>query len=154
MSHTLQEVIDLAVKTAVLKAHPVGSYWITETDDDPNIIFGGGVWERIQGKFLQCSDDTHPAGTDIDAGLPDIHGEIHVVGNQESCRWACNVICGGAFQTYPIVSGKQAYAQCTINSLSDTNRADFDASRYNAIYGNSNTVQPPAHVVNVWKRTA
>ena len=42
MSHTLQEVIDLAVKTAVLKAHPVGSYWITETDDDPNIIFGGG----------------------------------------------------------------------------------------------------------------
>lgn len=43
MSHTLQEVIDLAVKTAVLKAHPVGSYWITETDDDPNIIFGGGM---------------------------------------------------------------------------------------------------------------
>ena len=51
--HTLQQVIDLAVKTAVLKAkkeailecRPVGSYFITETEDDPNVLFGGGVAE-------------------------------------------------------------------------------------------------------------
>lgn len=51
--HTLQQVIDLAVKTAVLKAkkeailecRPIGSYFITETEDDPNILFGGGVAE-------------------------------------------------------------------------------------------------------------
>ncbi len=50
-NHTLKEVIDLSVKTAVLQAkkeailecRPIGSYFITETDDDPNIIFGGGV---------------------------------------------------------------------------------------------------------------
>lgn len=49
-NHTLQQVIDLAVKTAVLQAkkeailecRPIGSYFITETDDDPNVIFGGG----------------------------------------------------------------------------------------------------------------
>lgn len=48
-NHTLQQVIDLAVKTAVLQAkkeailecRPIGSYFITETDDDPNVIFGG-----------------------------------------------------------------------------------------------------------------
>lgn len=48
--HTLQQVIDLAVKTAVLKAkkeailecRPVGSYFLTETEDDPNVLFGGG----------------------------------------------------------------------------------------------------------------
>lgn len=47
--HTLQQVIDLAVKTAVLKAkkeailecRPVGSYFITETEDDSNMLFGG-----------------------------------------------------------------------------------------------------------------
>lgn len=41
--HTLQQVIDLAVKTAVLKAkkeatlecRSIGSYFITETEDDP-----------------------------------------------------------------------------------------------------------------------
>ena len=51
--HTLQQVIDLAVKTAVLKAkketilecRPIGSYFITETEDDPNSLFGGGVAE-------------------------------------------------------------------------------------------------------------
>lgn len=48
-NHTLRQVIDLAVKTAVLQAkkeailecRPIGSYFITETDDDPNVIFGG-----------------------------------------------------------------------------------------------------------------
>ena len=48
-NHTLQQVIDLAVKTAVLKAkreailecRPIGSYFITETEDNPNVLFGG-----------------------------------------------------------------------------------------------------------------
>lgn len=48
-NHTLQQVIDLAVKTAVLwtkkeailECHPIGSYFLTETEDDPNIFFGG-----------------------------------------------------------------------------------------------------------------
>ena len=30
----------------------------------------------------------------------------------------------------------------------------FDASRSNPIYGRSNTVQPPAYVVNIWQRTS
>ena len=29
---------------------------------------------------------------------------------------------------------------------------EFDASKSNPIYGNSDTVQPPARIVNVWKR--
>ena len=48
--HTLQQVIDLAVKTAVLQAkkeailecRPVASYFITETEDDTHRLFGGG----------------------------------------------------------------------------------------------------------------
>ena len=52
-NHTLQQVIDLAVKTAVLRekkeaileCRPIGSYFLTETEDDPNILFGGGVAE-------------------------------------------------------------------------------------------------------------
>ena len=30
----------------------------------------------------------------------------------------------------------------------------FDASRSSSIYGNSDTVQPPARIVNVWKRVS
>ena len=29
----------------------------------------------------------------------------------------------------------------------------LDASRSSSIYGRSSTVQPPAYVINVWKRT-
>ena len=32
--------------------------------------------------------------------------------------------------------------------------AGFDAGKSNPIYGNSDTVQPPAYLVNIWKRTA
>lgn len=82
--HTLQQVIDLAVKTAVLKAkkeailecRPVGSYFLTETEDDPNVLFGGR-WQKLTGRYvLQCSDDYHKAGTTVEAGLPDIVGYI------------------------------------------------------------------------------
>lgn len=52
-NHTLWQVIDLAVKTVVLQAkkeailecRPIGSYFITETEDDPNVLFGGRVGE-------------------------------------------------------------------------------------------------------------
>ena len=53
-NHTLKEVIDLSVKTAVLQAilecRPIGSYFITETDDDPNVIFGG-CGNVLKGKY-------------------------------------------------------------------------------------------------------
>ncbi len=34
----------------------------------------------------------------------------------------------------------------------DQYKLDFNAQGYNAIYGNSNTVQPPAYKVYVWKK--
>ena len=85
--HTLQQVIDLAVKTAVLKAkreailecRPIGSYFITETEDDPNVLFGGR-WQKLTGRYvLQCSDDTHAAGTTVEAGLPNITGDTRSI---------------------------------------------------------------------------
>ena len=53
MSYTLEKTIDLAIQAAVQKAkreailecRPVGSYFLTETEDDPNVLFGGGVAE-------------------------------------------------------------------------------------------------------------
>lgn len=43
MAHTLKETIDLAVKTAILRAHPIGSYYLTEGDEDPKDFIGGVV---------------------------------------------------------------------------------------------------------------
>lgn len=158
-NHTLQQVIDLAVKTAVLQAkkeailecRPIGSYFITETDDDPNVIFGGG-WKRVKGKILQCSDDKHPAGTDIEAGLPNITGSLTVVGDSSGSNWVSNTHGQGAFHDEVVNSTRQYYAHCVYSDNSGTYRQSFDASSSNPIYGKSDTVQPPTHVVNAWIR--
>lgn len=152
--HTLQQVIDLAVKTAVLKAkkeailecRPVGSYFLTETEDDPNVLFGGG-WEKLTGRYvLQCSDDSHKAGTTVEAGLPNITGFLGDSYGPSGSFWGVS----GAFRARK--TGKR------FNRTEDTNTApmdvDFNASWSNPIYGRSDTVQPPARIVNVWKRVS
>lgn len=155
--HTLQQVIDLAVKTAVLKAkketilecRPIGSYFITETEDDPNILFGGG-WEKLTGRYvLQCSDDNHKAGTTVEAGLPNITGK------------ATFILSDGENQTsYPDIGCfywgmyDHGWKSNSINEGPAKRDLLFDASRSNSIYGRSVTVQPPARIVNVWKRVS
>lgn len=153
--HTLQQVIDLAVKTAVLKAkkeailecRPVGSYFITETEDDPNVLFGGG-WQKLTGRYvLQCSDDNHKAGTTVQAGLPNIKGTATFLNSD-----------GADQTTYPdrgaFYWGR--YNAGIVAGSSGTGKRDLmiDASRSNPIYGRSDTVQPPARIVNVWKRVS
>lgn len=44
---TFEEALEVAVKAAVLRAHPVGSYFITESADNPAEIFGGGGMAKI-----------------------------------------------------------------------------------------------------------
>ena len=155
-NHTLQQVIDLAVRTAVLQAkkeailecRPIGSYFITETEDDPNILFGGG-WEKLTGRYvLQCSDDTHKAGTTVEAGLPNITGQATFINSD-----------GVDNTIYPdrgaLYWENYAY-NIKMQTISGTGKRDImiDASRSNPIYGRSDTVQPPARIVNVWKRVS
>lgn len=156
-NHNLQETIDLAVKTAVLKAkkeailecRPVGSYFLTETEDDPNVLFGGR-WQKLTGRYvLQCSDANHKAGTTVEAGLPNIVGQTNNA--IQTFSWDNSINAGiGAIVATP-----------TRNELAGTHGTgyggvwiDFDASKSNSIYGNSDTVQPPARIVNVWKRVS
>lgn len=171
MSYTLKATIDLAIqaavktavqqakKEAILECRPVGSYFITETEDDPNILFGGG-WQKLTGRYvLQCSDANHKAGTTVEAGLPNITGHFS----------ATNNVClnGIADKDTPLVfakndgcfsfidgSGERALvANISVHGVyADKRRITFSASSSNNIYGNSDTVQPPARIVNVWKR--
>ena len=143
--HTLQQVIDIAVKTAVLKAkkeailecRPVGSYFITETEDDPNILFGGG-WQKLTGRYvLQCSDANHKAGTTVEAGLPNITGT------------ATNTNSDGINNAYPDLGCffwdryDYEYRPNTYQYNKGVKRdIRFDASRSNSIYGRSDTVHP------------
>lgn len=47
----------------LLAAHPVGSIYQTISPENPAVIFGGGTWERIEGRFIMGASDTYPAGS-------------------------------------------------------------------------------------------
>lgn len=149
--HTLQQVIDLAVKLAVQKAkldmHPIGKTWLTFGDENPADIVGG-VWERVKTYCLQCSDDDHAAGTVIEAGLPNIKGKTNSA--VQTFSWNSSVNPGsGAIITTGLtdMAGTHGtgYGGVWI---------DFDASKSNSIYGKSETVQPNTVIINVWKRVS
>lgn len=153
MAHTLKETIDLAMKNAILRAHPIGSYYLTEGTENPQDFIGGG-WQKLTGRYvLQCSDDTHAAGTVIEAGLPNIEGDIYL----ELPGGGSPISRAGSGALYNNYSAK-SISGYTMNSSFVTRSTDnsvrFDASRSNPIYGRSDTVQPPARIVNVWKRVS
>ena len=153
MTHTLKETIDLAMKNAILRAHPIGSYYLTEGTENPQDFIGGG-WEKLTGRYvLQCSDDDHAAGTTVEAGLPNIEGNISFTlpgGNSP-------ISSAGYRALYNNYSAK-SISGYAMDGSSVTRSTDiflrFDASRSNPIYGRSDTVQPPARIVNVWKRVS
>lgn len=47
----------------LLAAHPVGSIYQTTSPENPSVTFGGGTWERIEGRFIMGANDTYPAGS-------------------------------------------------------------------------------------------
>ena len=98
----------------------------TENFNVPNLV----------DKFIQGSNTS---GTEKEAGLPNIEGSVgylkSVANKDLTNEW------NGAF--------KWTTYSATSNIPSQTNSAnsydlEFDASKSNAIYGNSDTVQPPA----------
>ena len=94
---------------------------------------------------LQCSDDTHKSGDVIEAGLPNITGDLSARG---SIAWQ-----GGSGAFY--MSGESAGASASASGTSAYGTtAAFDASRSNDIYGKSKTVQPYSIVLNIWRRVS
>lgn len=125
----------------VLKTmYPVGSIYIGTQNTCPMGSFFG-TWTLVSsGRALWTGNGTNGNGT-INAGLPNIKGTFS--------NWGKNPSSSGAFtHTTSSNANRDSYSSETKGVFT------FDASRFNSIYGASNTVQPPAYIVNVWRRTA
>ena len=146
-----QTLIPDAVKDAVAQAvtksrdgiFPVGSYWITEGSQNPGNLFGGEWKKKGEGRCLWGADASHPAGSEIEPGLPNITGTVNGIESPGyGQEWT-----GAFYNTGRIGVGSN-------DSDYDNLITGFDASRSNALYGKSSTVQPPALAVNIWVRIA
>lgn len=58
LEEVINKAVEKSVKEAILAAHPVGSFYISDNDTNPAEVFGG-VWIRIEGAFL-FGRDTNP----------------------------------------------------------------------------------------------
>lgn len=131
-----------AIASSGLSAYPVGSIFQTVSNTSPAALFGGS-WEAIASeRVLMGASSAHAVGTTVEAGLPNITGTLSDI--------------MGSFYAYP--SGSGAFSVKGIGrslengSSGHYGNISFDASKSNAIYGRSSTVQPAAYYVHIWKR--
>ena len=127
--------------------YPVGSIYQSTDPTSPAALFGGS-WEEIASeRVLMGASSTHAAGTTVKAGLPNLKGSSSGVASTASP----NLSNSGALSINTNNSGLAGYeggsygSNCTVS---------FDASKSNAIYGRSSTVQPAAYYVHIWHRVA
>ena len=128
--------------------YPVGSVYQSTDPTSPAALFGG-TWEQIASeRVLMGASSSHAAGSTVEAGLPNITGTAN--GGVLSMSTPSS---DGAF-------GGKYYNTTTRHGGGDkgdwfsTYDRTFDASKSNAIYGRSATVQPAAYYVHIWRRVA
>lgn len=140
------------VKTAIgvllSNLYPVGSLYITTNNSATcplASLISGSSWALVEAdKALWTSNRN--GNTTINAGLPNITGSF---GSGCMLNWQDSYYGGALYR------GSSGGGQNAGGTDGGTDASiNFDASRSNGIYGASNTVQPPAYRVNVWRRTA
>lgn len=123
--------------------YPVGSIFQTVSRTSPAALFGGTWQEIAQNRVLMGASYAHAAGTTVEAGLPNITGSfvanVHYRSNEVS----------GAF-----TAGDRITSTGANNGDANVYKFSLDASKSNAIYGRSSTVQPAAYYVHIWRRVA
>ena len=62
LNYTVYTLETVMVDRLIDKIYPKGSIYLTLQDIDPNVVWGG-IWEKIEGKFLIGSDSTYVINT-------------------------------------------------------------------------------------------
>lgn len=139
--------LETYINTILTSLYPVGSIYIgTQSTCPLASLIAGSTWVLVaQNRALWGGNGTN-ANTTIEAGLPNITGSFS---GGELARSDVGISTSGAIYSNNISSGSRPTGEAGQNAS-----LNLDASRSNSIYGNSTTVQPPAYVVNIWRRTA
>lgn len=136
-----------AVKTLIADAlaedHAKIKFWISVDSTSPAALFGGTWQEIAQNRVLMGAGSGHAAGTTVEAGLPNITGSFVADVKKGEHK------VSGAF-----TAGSEIASTGEYNNFSDVYKFSLDASKSNAIYGRSATVQPAAYYVHIWRRVA
>lgn len=96
----------------------------------------------LTGRFLQGSET---AGNVVKAGMPNITGSLPFFTYLNPGETINNGALSGTY----INASNPITGESTLLTFYNS-RLDFNASKSNSIYGNANTVQPPAYTVKYY----
>ena len=157
---TIKEVIDIV--------HPVGSIWETTTTDDPNVLWAGTTWVKMDAGRVLISAGTYTEnGTTYTYNLGDKGGEAkHQITIEEMSSHGHTAVCSSAGRhTHGILTGNNTNAPYKMVSTQarDTNTTRYTDSSGDHVHtisissngGNQrHENRMPYQVINRWKRTA
>ena len=136
-------LMSAADKKRLDNLYPVGSIYQSTDPTSPAALFGGTWQEIAQNRVLMGAGSGHAAGTTVEAGLPNITGSFVADVKKGEHK------VSGAFTAGSAIASTGEYS-----NFSDVYKFSLDASKSNAIYGRSATVQPAAYYVHIWRRVA
>ena len=160
--NALRESFENAVENIkadmVLAAHPIGSYYWSQSNTSPALLFGG-EWERVKDRFVLAAGDTYNEGD-----IGGVEKNILIEGNLPK-----NYYFGTEYgnedylvQRYPIdagVVGKESdyytfVGKATGDIPDEKTKADTTGLKW--IYGNAAPIDnmPPYVTAYCWRRTA
>lgn len=126
------DAVKALIADALAEDHAKIKFWISEDATSPAALFGGS-WEEIASeRVLMGASRTHAAGTTVEAGLPNIKFSFTAATVGRNYHSGNDFSADGA----------------------ESSNFNLDASKSNAIYGRSSTVQPAAYYVHIWHRVA
>lgn len=135
--------------TTLQAVYPVGSIYMSINNTNPSVLFGFGVWERIEGQFLLGSSTDYPLGStggSADAVIvshshkSSADGEYIVTSEEDTAN-----------------NTKVAYSASGNRWVDGQPRqSHFHHRTRTSTVGNDRTNKnmPPYLAVNIWKRTA
>lgn len=138
---SVENSIDSKIEEILKLIYPVGALYIGVTSYCPiGALFGS--WELVASdRVLQGSSETNKADTTIEAGLPN-HEHSNIILNGSNADL-------GTSGTLVVTANSESNGTHTIRN-SKTGKV-----LNNSIYRDDvTTVQPPAYVVNIWKRVS
>lgn len=152
---SIPETILTKVTSSIVSAiYPVNSIYVTTDTNSTTCpiasLIPGSTWVLVAANKALWTGSGSNANTTIAAGLPNITGQIdpYSVGYNND-HIAMRNWWGALFGKW----GNSWGMSRRETGSGITSGIGFEASRSNSIYGKSSTVQPPAYVVNVWRRT-
>jgi microcystin-dependent protein len=171
---TWKKVQQRSVKEVIDIVHPVGSIWETTTTDDPNVLWSGTTWVKMDaGRVLVSAGSYTENGTTYTYNLDDKGGEAkHQITTEElpshdhgaSISSVDLVGTLGAYTWDPLASGIVSAQDLNGDVRTDGHhgyyRYTVNASHGHSVFisntggNNHHENRQPYTVVNRWKRTA